>query len=116
MCMSTGVRKVPSPSPSKTLMVFAPEFVTTRSGFESPLRSPAASEPGERPTAELIGLRKDPFPLLSTTVTLLVRRFAAARSGLPSRLKSAMAMDSGCGTVKTAPLTKPVVGSGGPAV
>ena len=73
----------------------APAFATTRSTFESRLKSPAASECGWSPTGIDATGADPPVPLPSRTETLSELMFAVARSIRPSRLKSALTIEWG---------------------
>ena len=79
-----------------------PALPSTRSGLPSPLKSPTATDCGNRPAAKgLPGAGwNPPVPSPRRTVKSLELLLAVTISGLPSPLKSATATD--CGPVPTA--------------
>src|ERR1700675_2210874 len=87
--------KVPSPFPSKIVIVFPAAFATARSNFPLPLKSPAAIAEGLLPVARLAAALKVPSPLPKRIVTVLSLALVTAKSGLPSPLKSPTANDEG---------------------
>src|SRR5206468_1744930 len=71
------------------------KFATARSGSESPLKSPTATDSGALPTPKLVAVPKVPSPFPSRIETLLEPLFATARSGSESPLKSPTATELG---------------------
>src|SRR5437899_2565285 len=71
------------------------KFATARSGRESPLKSPTATELGAEPTPKLVGAEKPPLPSPSRIETLLEPLFTTARSGSESPLKLPTATEMG---------------------
>src|SRR2546426_10811680 len=70
-------------------------FVTAKSCFPSPLKSPTATEKGEVPTAKFVAAPNDPVPSPSSMDTLLETELTTTRSCFPSPLKSPTATETG---------------------
>ncbi len=82
--------KVPSPLPSRTLIVLSLALATARSCMPSPLKSPIFTASGKLPTVigEPLAGENVPSPWPSSTITVLSPPLVATRSALPSWLKS----------------------------
>src|SRR5262249_47398088 len=70
-------------------------FATTKSGYRSWLRSPAATATGKLPAGEVVGGFEGPAPLPRITPTLPVLALLVVVSGFRCRLKSATPGGSG---------------------
>ena len=82
--------KVPSPLPSRILIVLSLALATTRSCRPSPLKSPIFTAWGKLPTVigEPLAGENVPSPWPSRTIIVLSTPLVATRSALPSWLKS----------------------------
>ncbi len=84
--LTTGLARLPAPSPSSSPTLFAVGHETTTSTWPSPLKSPQAMSPGPLGvTAEMLIVK--PVPVLRYTSTRMLQR--TATSSRPSSLKSA---------------------------
>ncbi len=97
---SVAAPKLPPGPPSSTETVSERVLATARSGSESPLNSPTATETGPLPAAKSVAAPKLPPAPPSSTGTLSELKLATAKSGSESPLKSPTATDWGSPAAK----------------